>query len=58
VPGPRRKEFRTLFILTEAQFKQVRQIVQVKDLSIAWVLQLAVDNYLEMQGAPSPELGG
>jgi hypothetical protein len=47
-----------LFILTEAQFKQVRQIVQVKDLSIAWVLQLAVDNYLEMQGAPSPELGG
>jgi predicted DNA-binding ribbon-helix-helix protein len=52
----KRKEFRTSVILTEAQFKQVREIAQANDVSIAWVLRRAVDDYLEKQGPPSPEL--
>jgi hypothetical protein len=53
-----RKEFRTSVILTEGQFKQVREIARANDVSIAWVLRRAVDNYLEKQGTPSPELVG
>ena len=33
-----RKEFRTSVILTEGQFKQVREIARANDVSIAWVL--------------------
>lgn len=47
----KRKEFRTSVILTEAQFLQVREIAQANDVSIAWVLRRAVDDYLESQGA-------
>ena len=54
----KRKEFRTSVILTEVQFKQVREIAQANDVSIAWVLRRAVDRYLETQGTPSPELIG
>jgi hypothetical protein len=42
-----RKEFRTSVILTEGQFKQVREIAEANDASIAWVLRQAVDRYLE-----------
>lgn len=48
-----RKEFRTSVILTEGQFKRVREIAQANDASIAWVLRQAVDRYLEAQGATS-----
>jgi hypothetical protein len=50
-----RKEFRTSVILTEGQFKHVREIARANDVSIAWVLRRAVDDYLEKQGTPSPE---
>ena len=53
-----RKEFRTSVILTEGQFKQVREIARANDVSIAWVLRRAVDDYLEKQGTPAPELVG
>jgi len=53
-----RKESRTSVILTEDQFKQVREIARANDVSVAWVLRRAVDDYLETQGAPSPELVG
>jgi hypothetical protein len=45
-------------MLTEEQFKQVREIARANDVSIAWVLRRAVDDYLGTQGAPSPELVG
>jgi hypothetical protein len=35
-----------------------RQIAQANDVSIAWVLRRAVDDYLGTQDAPSPELVG
>jgi predicted transcriptional regulator len=53
-----RKEFRTSVILTETQFKRVREIARVNDASIAWVLRRAIDCYLEAQGAASMEKGG
>lgn len=46
-----RKEFRTSVILTEAQFKQVREVAREHDASIAWVLRQAVDRYLAAQGS-------
>jgi predicted transcriptional regulator len=46
-----RKEFRTSVILTEGQFKRVREMAQSNDTSIAWVLRQAIDRYLEAQGA-------
>lgn len=51
-----RKEFRTSVILTERQFNQVREIARANDVSIAWVLRRAVDDYLGKRGPPSPEL--
>lgn len=48
-----RKEFRTSVILTEAQFKRVREVAQENDASIAWVLRQAVDRYLETLNARS-----
>ena len=42
---PNRKEFRTSVILTEAQFKSVRDIAKANDASIAWVLRQALDRY-------------
>ena len=41
-----KKEFRTSVILTETQFKQVRELAREHDVSIAWVLRQAVDRYL------------
>jgi hypothetical protein len=52
-PRSSRKEFRTSVILTEGQFKSVREIAQANDASIAWVLRQAVDRYLEAKGATS-----
>ncbi|MEW5704332.1 MAG: hypothetical protein AB1781_07090 [Pseudomonadota bacterium] len=49
---PERKEFRTSVILTETQFKRVRDIARTNDASIAWVLRQALDRYLDMQGRP------
>jgi len=37
-----KKEFRTSVILTETQFKQVRELAREHDVSIAWVLRQAV----------------
>lgn len=48
-----KKEFRTSVILTDQQFKRVREIAQSNDASIAWVLRQAVDRYLEAQSATS-----
>lgn len=56
--GSSRKEFRTSVILTEGQFKRVREIAQANDASIAWVLRQAVDRYLEAQGATSVRQAG
>lgn len=53
-----KKEFRTSVILTEVQFKRVREIAQANDASIAWVLRQAVDRYLEAQGATSTDRDG
>jgi len=53
-----RKEFRTSVILTETQFKRVRETARANDVSIAWVLRQAVDRYLETQGTPSSERPG
>lgn len=53
-----RKEFRTLLILTETQFKRVPETARAKDVSIAWVLRQAVDRYLETQGTLSSERRG
>lgn len=53
-----RKEFRTSVILTEGQFKRVREIAQANDASIAWVLRQAVDRYLKAQRATSMDRGG
>jgi hypothetical protein len=53
-----RKEFRTSVILTETQFKQVRETARANDVSIAGVLRQAVDRYLETQGTPSSERRG
>lgn len=53
-----RKEFRTSVILTETQFKRIRETARANDASIAWVLRQAVDRYLEAQGTPSPERRG
>ena len=47
----KRKEFRTSVILTEGQFKRVREIAQANDASIAWVFRQAVDRYLDAQSA-------
>ncbi|MCB1467021.1 MAG: ribbon-helix-helix protein, CopG family [Rhizobiaceae bacterium] len=44
-----KKEFRTSVILTETQFKQVRELAREHDVSIAWVLRQAVDRYLAIQ---------
>jgi len=52
-PRSSRKEFRTSVILTEGQFKRVREIAQANDASIAWVLRQAIDRYLEAKGATS-----
>lgn len=52
VARPNRKEFRTSVILTETQFKRVRDIAKANDASIAWVLRQALDRYLDMQGTP------
>lgn len=57
VSRSKRKEFRTSVILTEAQFKRVREIAQANDTSIAWVLRQAVDRYLEAQGTISMDQG-
>jgi hypothetical protein len=46
-----KKEFRTSVILTETQFKQVRELAREHDVSIAWVLRQAVDRYLATQGS-------
>ncbi|MBX9813438.1 MAG: ribbon-helix-helix domain-containing protein [Qipengyuania sp.] len=56
-PRSSRKEFRTSVILTEGQFKRVREMAQANDASIAWVLRQAVDRYLEAQGAASMDRG-
>ena len=48
-----RKEFRTSVILTEGQFKGVREIAQATDASIAWVLRQAIDRYLDAQSGAS-----
>jgi predicted transcriptional regulator len=53
-----RKEFRTSVILTEGQFKRVREIAQANDASIAWVLRQAIDRYLKAQSATSISQGG
>lgn len=53
-----RKEFRTSVILTEGQFKRVREMAQANDASIAWVLRQAVDRYLETQSATSVSQAG
>jgi len=53
-----RKEFRTSVILTETQFKRVRETARANGVSIAWMLRQAVDRYLEAQGTPSPERRG
>lgn len=53
-----RKEFRTSVILTEGQFKRVREIAQANDASIAWVLRQAVDRYLEAQSTTSVRQSG
>lgn len=52
-PRSSKKEFRTSVILTEMQHKQVLDIAQANDASIAWVLRQAVDRYLEAQGKPT-----
>lgn len=44
-PKPAKKEFRTTVILTEAQFKRVRELAVANDASIAWVLRQAIDRY-------------
>lgn len=43
----RKKEFRTSVILTDDQFRRVREFAEANDASIAWVLRQAVDRYLE-----------
>ncbi len=53
-----RKEFRTSVILTEGQFRRVREIAQANDASIAWVLRQAIDRYLEAQSATSVRQAG
>jgi hypothetical protein len=53
-----RKEFRTSVILTEGQFKRIREMAQANDASIAWVLRQAVDRYLEAQSATSVRQAG
>lgn len=45
-PKSARKEFRTTVILTEAQFRRIRELAVANDASIAWVLRQAVDRYL------------
>ncbi|MGQ0665267.1 MAG: ribbon-helix-helix protein, CopG family [Pseudomonadota bacterium] len=45
-PKSAKKEFRTTVILTEAQFRRVRELAAASDASIAWVLRQAVDRYL------------
>ena len=52
-----RKEFRTSVILTEGQFKRVREVAQANDASIAWVLRQAVDRYLKGQRATLMDRG-
>jgi hypothetical protein len=53
-----RKESRTSVILTEEQFKRVREIALANDASIAWVLRQAVDRYLEARSATSVSQAG
>jgi hypothetical protein len=57
-PRSSRKEFRTSVILTEGQFKRVREIAQANDASIAWVLCQALDRYLETPSAGSAQQHG
>lgn len=58
VPKSSRKEFRTSVILTEAQFKRVREVARENDASIAWVLRQAIDRYLETPGTGSAQQRG
>lgn len=51
-PSSAKKEFRTTVILTEAQFRRVRELAAANDASITWVLRQAVDRYLT---AKSPD---
>jgi len=55
--GSSKKEFRTSVILTERQFKRVREIAQANDASTAWVLRQAIDRYLGAQNATSADRG-
>jgi predicted transcriptional regulator len=55
--GSGKKEFRTSVILTERQFKRVREIAQANDASTAWVLRQAIDRYLGAQKAASADRG-
>lgn len=52
-PRSAKKEYRTTVILTETQFRRVREIAAANDASIAWVLRQAVDRYLEAQDMES-----
>lgn len=45
-PKSAKKEFRTTVILTEVQFRRIRELAAANDASIAWVLRQAVDRYL------------
>ncbi|MBM3346865.1 MAG: hypothetical protein FJY55_10275 [Betaproteobacteria bacterium] len=53
-----KREFRTSVILTETQFKRVREVARENDASIAWVLRQAVDRYLETPSAGSAQQRG
>jgi len=57
-PKSSRKEFRTSVILTEAQFKRVREVARENDASIARVLRQAVDRFLETPSAGSVQHHG
>lgn len=56
--GSSKKQFRTSVILTEGQFKRIREIAQANDASTAWVLRQAIDRYLEAQSATSVRQAG